>query len=71
MNHKLNAVYTREEMEVALKQMVPLIAPELDRFDPCFYQKQWKIVGEDECATVLKILEGEGMNYLLNQTIIP
>lgn len=39
MNCKLDAAYTKKEMEITLKQMAPLKAPEPDGFGAGFYHK--------------------------------
>lgn len=70
MNCKLDAAYNKEEVEIALKQMAPLKAPKPDGFGAGFYQKHWKIVREDVSAAMIKILEEEGMNSILNHTFI-
>lgn len=37
MNTMLSDDYTKQEVEVALKQMAPLMSPELDGFNPRLY----------------------------------
>lgn len=44
INLNLNKDYTREEVEVTLKQMSPLKSPDLDGFNTDFYQKYWSIL---------------------------
>lgn len=70
MHCKLNVEYTKEEEEVALKQMTPLKALGPNGFGASFYLKHKKIILKDVSATVIKILEGKGMNSILNQSFI-
>lgn len=44
------------EVERALKQMFPIIAPSLDGMPPFFYQQFWSIVGMVTIKTVLDFL---------------
>lgn len=71
MNQKLNVPFTREEVEIAMRQMAPLKALGQDGFGACVFHKHWKVVGNDVYATVLHILYGNSMTSLLNQTFIP
>lgn len=38
MNSSLSTTFTKEEVELALKQMAPLKSPGLDGFNPSLYQ---------------------------------
>ena len=56
MNEKLVAEFTIEEVEVALKQMAPLIAPGPDGMPPLFYQNYWSLLGSDVSHSILHFL---------------
>ena len=45
MNVALSKPFVREEVEVAIKQMVPLKASGLDGMPPIFYQNFWLDIG--------------------------
>ena len=47
MNSKLTAMYTMEEVELAIKEMAPLKAPGPDGMPPLFYQTYWIDVSMD------------------------
>ena len=56
MNSSLTKEFKVIEVERALKQMFPIIAPSLDRMPPFFYQQFWSIVGMVTIKTVLDFL---------------
>ena len=62
MNMKLEADFTIEEVEVALKQMAPLKAPGPNKMPSLFYQSYWSLVGSDVPTTIL---------HYLNSGILP
>ena len=47
INLDLNRPFMVEEVQSALHQMAPLIAPGLDDISPIFYKSFWHIVGND------------------------
>lgn len=57
-------------MEITLKHMGPMKSLGPDGFGACFYQKYWDIVRDDMCATVLIVLNGDGMISSFNSTLI-
>ena len=58
MNVGLNCEFQAVEVQRALQQMDPLIAPGPYGMSPIFYKSFWHIVGEDISATVLATLNG-------------
>ena len=56
MNADLTGDFTAMEVEVALKQMVPLKAPGTDGMSPLFYQNYWTLLGNDVTQSVLHYL---------------
>lgn len=53
MYNLLTEPFKKEEVAVALKQMDPLKSPDLDGFNPNFYQSYWHIVCEEVISVVL------------------
>ena len=47
MNDSLVEAFTKEEVEIALKQMAPLKAPGPDGMPPIFFQYYWDSIGDD------------------------
>ena len=47
---------TREEVEIAMKQMEPITALGPDGMPSLFYQSFWTTVGDDVCSAVLDFL---------------
>lgn len=47
MNVDLTKPYTANEMDRAIKEMVPLKAPSPNRMSPLFYQTYWSDIGMD------------------------
>ena len=52
MNTTLLRDFSREEVEVAMKQMEPITAPGPDDMPPIFYQSFWSTVGDDVCSAI-------------------
>ena len=52
MNTTLLRDFSREEVEVAMKQMEPITAPSPDDMPPIFYQSFWSTVGDDVCSAI-------------------
>jgi hypothetical protein len=70
MNDKLLAVYTVEEISMALHQMRPLKTPGPDGFSSCFYQQNWAMVHPEVCSTILHFLNTGVMDDSINNTHI-
>lgn len=66
----LDSVYTRTEIEFALKGMNPTKAPGPDGMSAIFFQKYWFVVGNDVVAVCLEFLNGNGSVAVLNRTLI-
>ncbi|XP_042962601.1 uncharacterized protein LOC122296871 [Carya illinoinensis] len=58
MNDDLQKPFTREEVEIALRQMGPYKSLGPDGYNACFYQVCWSTVGEDSEAA-LDFLNGD------------
>ena len=56
MNQDLIKQFTKEEVEVALKQMHPTEAPSPNGMSAVFYQNFWDFVGNDVVNMVLNVL---------------
>ena len=56
MAQSLVRPYTEEEVRTALFQMHPSKSPGPDGMSPFFFQKFWRIVGNDVTASVLSFL---------------
>lgn len=52
----LNVVFTKDEVEVTVKEMSPDKAPGLDGATVGFYQKNWEVLGLDIVKRVLNVL---------------
>ena len=70
MNDILMAVFHIEEVEVALKQMAPLKAPDLDGMPPLFYQSYWSLLGSDVSTTILHYLNSGSLPQALGHSFI-
>ena len=70
MNSKLTAIYTMEEVELAIKEMAPLKAPGLDGMPPLFYQTYWIDVGMDISHAVISCLNSGSLLKSINHTFI-
>jgi hypothetical protein len=70
MNQELTREVTKEEIHDALQQMAPLKSPGPDGFPVCFYQNNWKEVGEEVCNAILKFFETGHLDGLDNYTFI-
>lgn len=65
----LTEPFTCKDVEEALFQMHPTKAPGLDGFPALFYQKFWKIIGEDVTNFCLQIQQGNILPGMINQTL--
>ena len=70
MNSKLTAIYTMEEVELAIKEMAPLKAPGLDGMPPLFYQTYWTDVGMDISHAVISCLNSGSLLKSINHAFI-
>ena len=70
MNADLIKVFTRAEVEFALKHMEPLKAPALDGMPPIFFQSFWSLVGDDVSTAVLDCLNNCHIPSELNLTYV-
>ena len=70
MNEALTCPYSREEVEVAIKQMAPLKAPGLDGMPPVFYQTFWLNIGVEVSDAVLSSLNSGTLLKSINHTFI-
>ena len=56
MNTSLIKEFTRHEVDIALKEMVPLKAPSPDGMPHLFFQSFWHLIGDDVSKAVLDCL---------------
>ena len=56
MNISLTREFTRQEVEIALKDMAPLKALGPDGMPPIFFQSFWRLIGDDVSKAVLDFL---------------
>ena len=70
MNADLIKVFTRAEVEFALKHMEPLKAPAPDDMPPIFFQSFWSLVGDDVSTAVLDCLNNCHIPSELNLTYV-
>jgi hypothetical protein len=70
MNQDLLKTFSVEEVYGALHDMAPLKAPGPDSFTAGFFQKNWSVVREDICHTILSTLNSGVLPSFLNRTNI-
>lgn len=70
MNLSLEAVYTREEVEIALNQMEPLKAPRPDGLLPLFFQHYWQDIGDEVSQVMLNFLTTSSFPSSIHHTYI-
>ncbi|XP_050242446.1 uncharacterized protein LOC126691441 [Quercus robur] len=70
MNEALTCPYSREEVEVAIKQMAPLKASGPDGMPPLFYQTFWPNIGMEVSDAVLSCLNSSNLLKSINNTFI-
>ena len=70
MNTDLTREFIANEVELALKQMKPLIAPGLDGMSPILFKSCWNFIGQDVIDASLAILNSSNMPASLNHTYI-
>ena len=56
MNTSLTRVFTKQEVDIALKEMAPLKALGPDGMPPLFFQSFWHLIGDDVSKAVLDCL---------------
>jgi hypothetical protein len=61
---------TKEEIHDALQQMALLKSLGPDGFPVCFYQSNWKEIGEEVCSAILKFFETGCLDGSINYTLI-
>ena len=57
MNTNLTRDFTKQEVDLALKEMAPLKAPGPDDMPPLFFQSFWPLIGDDVSKAVLDCLQ--------------
>ena len=70
MNRDLIGEFSRDEVEMAVKQMAPLKAPGPDGMPPIFFQKFWNIIGDDVVKAIHSCLNSGNILPGLNHTFI-
>ena len=70
MNSNLIGPFSRDEVEIALKQMAPLKAPGPHGMPPIFFQKFWNAIGDDVVKAVLSSLNSGTILPGFNHTFI-
>ena len=70
MNRYLTAKYTTAEVERAVNQMEPLKALRPNELPPLFFQKYWRVIGDDVVAAILSCLQSSAIPPSINYTFI-
>ena len=70
MNASLTREFTIEEVEVAVKEMAPLKAPDPDGMPPLFYQSYWSLVGSKVSQSILHYLNTGTLPQSLGHSFI-
>ena len=70
MNASLTSEFIALEVEVALKQMAPLKAPDPDGMPPLFYQNYWPLLGNDVTQFVLHFLNSGSLPAALGHSFV-
>ena len=70
MNLDLISEFTREEVELALKQIHPTKAPGPDDMSAIFFQKYWDVVGNDISSMILNVVNSNMSLAEINKTNI-
>ena len=70
MNSSLIKNFSKEEVEIALKQMAPLKASGPDGMPPIFFQHYWESIGDDVVKAVVSCLNSNSIETSLNHTFI-
>ena len=70
INAKLTKPYTREEVDIAIKNMAPMTAPGPDGMPPIFYRTFWLDIGLEVSNAVLSCLNSGTLLKSINLTFI-
>nr|XP_023920446.1 uncharacterized protein LOC112031976 [Quercus suber] len=70
MNNCLISNFSKDEVEIALKQMAPLKAPGPDGMPPIFFQHYWENIGDEVVRAVVSCLNSNSIVPSLNHTFI-
>ena len=70
INAKLTKPYTREEVDIAIKNMAPMTAPGPDGMPPIFYRTFWLDIGLEVSNAVLSCLNSGTLLKSINHTFI-
>ena len=70
MNISLTREFTRQEVDLALKEMAPLKAPRPDGMPPLFFQSFWHLIGDDVSKAVLDCLNSYHIPKEFNYTFV-
>jgi hypothetical protein len=70
MNSVMEALYSEEDIKLALFQMAPSKAPRVDGFTAGFFQRHWNLVKNDVVLAVKDFLNGDELPVGLNDTSI-
>ena len=70
INAKLTKPYTREEVDIAIKNMAPMTAPGPDGVPPIFYRTFWPDIGLEVSNAVLSCLNSGTLLKSINHTFI-
>ena len=70
MNTELLKPYSKEEVDIAIKQMAPLKAPSPDGMPQIFYQSFWQNVGSEVTEAILSSLNSSTLLKSINHTFI-
>ena len=70
MNAELTKPFTREKVDMAIKNMALMTAPGLDGMPPIFYQTFWPDIGLEVSDSVLSCLNPGTLLKSINHTFI-
>ena len=70
MNTNLTRDFTKQEVNLALKEMAPLKAPGPDGMPPLFFQSFWPLIGDDVSKAVLDCLQSCHIPKEFNYTYV-
>lgn len=70
MTAELQKPYSKEEVDVAIKQMAPSKAPGLDGMPPLFFQAFWQHIGGEVAEAVLSCLNSGTLLKSINHTFM-
>ncbi|CAM8925856.1 unnamed protein product [Rhodiola kirilowii] len=68
MAEELMRPYTKEEIRKALFQIAPTKASGVDGYPALFYQRHWRLIGDDLYEEISKFLEPGHLDQRLNVT---